>query len=680
MKLPVVTASKHPEPLSEAPSTITVIPRERIVDSGARYLSDLLREVPGVTLRTSFFGEELIEMRGYTSESSSNSVLLLVDGIVRNQPYSGGATLVFDDLALENVERIEVARGPGSSLWGPNAYAGIINVVTRRPGSRVTEARLSAGSWGTWNGSIFHGDRKGDLRYSLFADTYRSDGDDLVIEADALSGLKDAVGAPLSRAPGAAPNRTHYKVTTQVRVDYKDFSFNGGFLRKSFDVFVGNGFAVVDLDRFTNTEAFVNLGWRRGWSASFETEAHFTFTHSREFEDTELGPRAVYPDDTGDGIPEDFSDRGPGWHDIIKTNSWFLELRGSLTDLVVKEDRLDVGLEGRFIDQYHILDVENVDYEGQLFGGRTPWLPHPDWWNTPAEQRVGSANVQYRIKRGRIVLTGGARADAFHTRPTDLANRPGHRTYRFSSFNPRASVVFSPSEATDVRLIFASGFRNPAFREFYNQPTEFGGARLPDLEPERIQAYEVSVGHRISQTLYGRSSLFFNHLTDRLQLVGVSPAGAPFFTNRGEIEGFGGELELLGQWPWGRAFLNYTYLDMEDETGGVAPAMARHKFNLGLRGKWRAFTADAVYHRVGSRQGYNVVDRQLVPDRSFPSYGLLDLKLARESFPVSRASVELIGHNVLDEDYVDPSDRPEIPGEYPREGRSLWLGVRLALD
>ncbi|MFC1854191.1 TonB-dependent receptor domain-containing protein, partial [candidate division CSSED10-310 bacterium] len=408
-----------------------------------------------------------------------------------------------------------------------------------------------------------------------------------------------------------------------------------------------------------------------------------TYAYSEEFEDVEIGRRGVYPDDTGDGEPEDFTARGPGWLDTIKNNSWFAEMRFARKQLWFTRDRIDLGIEYRFIDQYYLMDVENIDYEGDLFGGKTPWTEHPDWWNTPAEQEVFSGYIQYQTLHKFFQITTGVRYDNFRTTPTDLEVRPGYRKYEFRTLNPRATVIVKPTPKTDIKFIYATGFRNPSFREFFNQPAESGDEILPDLKPEKIQSYEISCGYLLRSGTRTRINVFHNDLTDRLQRVAVSATGSPLFTNAGEIKGYGLEFELEQRWKSGYAFFNYTYLDMKDEAGRSITAMAANKFNVGSIVNFKTFSASAWFNFIGERQGRNIEQTEqgpvMIDDRTFPAYGLLNLKVSLRNLPSQGITWELISHNVLDECYKDPADVAEITGEYPREGRSVWLGLRLSL-
>src|ERR1051326_8093528 len=130
-QLKVEAATKTEIPISKAPTSVTVITAKQIRESGARTVPDLLRFVAGVNARWNPM-TQTIDIRGFGENPFSNRVLLLLDGAPFNSGDTGGFPLspAYDFFPIENIKRIEVVRGPGSSLYGENAYWGVINVVT----------------------------------------------------------------------------------------------------------------------------------------------------------------------------------------------------------------------------------------------------------------------------------------------------------------------------------------------------------------------------------------------------------------------------------------------------------------------------------------------------------------------------------------------------------------------
>lgn len=145
----VVTASRIPVPLSAVGSSITVIDREQIEHRESAFAVDLLRNVPGVAISQSgsIGSQTQLRMRG----AEANQILVLIDGIEANDP-AGNAEFAFENLGTWDIDRIEVVRGAQSGLWGSDALAGVINVITRQPNEELSVSGFGeGGAFDTWS-------------------------------------------------------------------------------------------------------------------------------------------------------------------------------------------------------------------------------------------------------------------------------------------------------------------------------------------------------------------------------------------------------------------------------------------------------------------------------------------------------------------------------------------------
>lgn len=128
--LEVTSVARRAEPLSETPAAIHVITRDDIVYSGATSLAETLRLAPGVQLAQVDSNKWAVGIRGFTSRLA-RAQLVLIDGRSVYNPLFAGTYWEAQDALLEDVERVEVVRGPGGTLWGSNAVNGVVNVITR---------------------------------------------------------------------------------------------------------------------------------------------------------------------------------------------------------------------------------------------------------------------------------------------------------------------------------------------------------------------------------------------------------------------------------------------------------------------------------------------------------------------------------------------------------------------
>ena len=146
MKEPVTSVSKKATRLAEAPAAISVITSEDIHRLGITSLPEALRLVPGLAVARTTANEWAITARGFQYEFA-NKLLVLIDGRVVYTPMSGGVFWNAQDVMLEDLDRIEVIRGPGATLWGANAVNGVINIITKH--SADTQGGLVTASAGS---------------------------------------------------------------------------------------------------------------------------------------------------------------------------------------------------------------------------------------------------------------------------------------------------------------------------------------------------------------------------------------------------------------------------------------------------------------------------------------------------------------------------------------------------
>ncbi|AOE49535.1 TonB-dependent receptor [Kangiella sediminilitoris] len=146
-----ITASRFKEQSARLPTSITVITKEDIERSNAIQLAQLLRNVSGVQL-SSTGGKTIVSMRGISAEQSTNNVLIQVDG--RRLNYTDIAAPDLESILVSDIERVEIIRGAASALYGDQAVAGVINIITRSGQTKDSTANLLVGNFGTVQGNV----------------------------------------------------------------------------------------------------------------------------------------------------------------------------------------------------------------------------------------------------------------------------------------------------------------------------------------------------------------------------------------------------------------------------------------------------------------------------------------------------------------------------------------------
>ena len=189
MKEPVTSVSKKATRLAESPAAISVITSDDIRRLGITTLPEALRLVPGLAVARTTANEWAITARGFQYEFA-NKLLVLIDGRVVYTPMSGGVFWNAQDVMLEDLDRIEVIRGPGATLWGANAVNGVINIITKH--SADTQGGLVTASAGTEEQPLasarFGASLSDELSFRVFGKYFHRDG---LVDSDGHSAPGD---------------------------------------------------------------------------------------------------------------------------------------------------------------------------------------------------------------------------------------------------------------------------------------------------------------------------------------------------------------------------------------------------------------------------------------------------------------------------------------------------------
>jgi iron complex outermembrane receptor protein len=163
----VITPSRHLQAVDHSPSTISVITSEEIRASGFTSIPDLLRRIPGMEVTQTTSSEYIVSMRG-DNQLLANKLLVLIDGRSVNEELEDLLFWNSFPIGLEEIERIEIVRGPGSAIWGANAFDGVVNIISKRPADiEGTHFFLSGGEVGNAGASIIHAGSRGSIDYKI---------------------------------------------------------------------------------------------------------------------------------------------------------------------------------------------------------------------------------------------------------------------------------------------------------------------------------------------------------------------------------------------------------------------------------------------------------------------------------------------------------------------------------
>ena len=242
----IVTSSRLNQTQAEVGSSISVITADNMETLGFDFVVDAIASAPGVTVNQngSFGGQSSVRIRGAASEQT----LVLIDGVTVNDPSSPGGGLDFARLDTDSIEKIEILKGPQSTLWGSDAIGGVVSIITKRPEQGFgANAFAEYGSFNTIRGgaSVNGGSAKGDFRLAVSAiDT------DGISKADEINGNTEDDGYKSYTVSGRGGINLPIDGRIDVTARYTDAT-------TEFDSFVfGNQGNVGDGDEMTESKEF----------------------------------------------------------------------------------------------------------------------------------------------------------------------------------------------------------------------------------------------------------------------------------------------------------------------------------------------------------------------------------------------------------------------------------------
>jgi iron complex outermembrane receptor protein len=636
----LVTATKRSTPLRNAPAIATVITADEIRNMGARNLLDVLKMVPGIGISTTEYGSNMIEVRGIRT-TFNEKILLLIDGHSMNKTSSGsGLYLLADTLPVENIKQIEVVRGPGSALYGSNAFMATVNIITRDADDiDGLEAKISGGSFdtfkGTLTGAVEYGDR---LAASGSFDIYRTNGPKLRIESDVLR----------STAFSNAPGTVHLDVEQTegfLKLLYGDFTFRGHYLGVKKGFFIGMGYALTnDTQNYYDTDNYWGeLAYSRKIATTLSATLKVSYDHYQQ---------QPYVKSLPDGYNNSFPEGKIG-HPLVQDQSINAELQLDWDPF--PGNHIIAGVVSESMKQYDVRRIANFN---PLTGAYLGSLQEVANWNKDAERQTTSLYLQdeWRLL-DKVALTAGVRYDHY----SDFGG----------TVNPRAGLVWNALDNVDLKLLYGQAFRAPSFVEMYNINT-VSNAGNPNLKPERIATYEASAAVRFSRAFNLDLNYFYSAIDDLIVRDGsVTPTS---FNNAGKAvtqgveAGLHGAFDLL-QWKTTYAWQaprddltkqRLAYVPTHRATASLSYALTRY-LNLHSDLRW-----------TGPRPRDTGDTRGEMPD-----YTTVDLALTAHNF-LEGLEIQVAVFNLFDKRYSDPDTSgaaQKIPGDFPREGISLQANL-----
>jgi iron complex outermembrane receptor protein len=633
-ELTVQAATKTEIPISKAPGSVSVITAQQIRESGAQSIPELLRLVAGVNVRWNPM-VQTIDIRGFGQNPFTSRVLLLIDGVPYNSWNKGGFPQHpgFDFFMLQNIKRIEILRGPGSALYGENAYWGVINIVSISgedlEGGKI---RVAGGDLLSQSLDIAYGKSVGKGSFLVSGRLFRGQ---LPVRFWFDEADSEVEGSDI-----------------QLKGTYGNVEFS--YYRHEDDVEGFNQAGFIPGTRFRSAEEISQTVDIFALKFSHEWNDRISFAGDVSFAQRE-GSRCA----SCHAAPQN-----PAFENTVDHGS---QLIGDFRINWKPSERHDLllGVEGRRVDT----------------GDHTDELLRPE--DTTADVVLDytkfAAYVQDQISFAddRFRLTLGARFDGSN----DLFD---------SEISPRLAAVYTPNDRVVLRGGWSTAFRFPNFSELYQNSwflsLDFGPVATPfqvfqpnpELEPEQIRTIDIGGDFRLNPTTSLKVDLFHSEVKDFMVLSfnGGGPTRLQVQNHPDDGELFGAEVELRFR-PSEKftGVINYSYQETDRGDSSLVTTDGRplelvyapeNKVNLGAYfGPFAGFRGSIEAQWRDERLGpsfWNFASGGRQPG-VLDSYTLLNLKLSWDA-PVSlgRAGrglrLSVYGKNLLDEDDVSETFLP----------------------
>ncbi|MCW8879660.1 MAG: TonB-dependent receptor [Kangiellaceae bacterium] len=646
--------------IHKAPSVATVITAAEIEAMGADTIYEVLETVTGIHIYPSNLDrmKPNFSIRGlHTAENPQT--LVLVNGIRTTYEYTGSRWQQFN-LGVNIIERIEVIRGPGSAVYGADAFSGVINIITKgESGKKSSDFGIKFGSFETKSGWFNYSESSEKLNYSFNVQWYETAGDDSrIVDTDAMHSLGLDF---LSNAPG--PLDTRYdSFDFHTQLSYENLYLHGWYLKSEGGAGAGAAQALSLYDIETVESLTLAVGYKLSNSEELKMDikgyyqTHDDDTYFVIFPPGMALPRAF----DAQGVPSAFTVFTDGVigrpiaHETYLGVNWVSTYSGIQDHLF----RTELGYRKSEAKPEElknfgpgVLDGTEDFRDGSLVNVRG--TPHIYMFDQERELYFLSFQDEWHLADD-WELTTGIRYDDY----SDFG----------STVNPRVALVWQTKHNLTTKFLYGEAFRAPSFQELYaiNNPVVIGN---PNLEPEKIRTYEVVWDYRpgFDWQLIGN---FYMYSSEDLITYVPQQDGTNVAQNTAKQDGTGAELEI--RWKYSEKIdlkFGYAWQNAEDAENNQEIADAPGQM-IDFSLNWKL--TDDLNMYFDTRW---IIDRNRLSTDSrlkIKDYNWTNVSLKYQVTP--NFDTQLTIRNLADSDAFEPSDG-QILGDYPLEERGVWFAM-----
>ncbi|WP_128914441.1 TonB-dependent receptor plug domain-containing protein [Granulicella sibirica] len=621
-RVEVFTASRHLQAVQAAPASVTLVTAKEIREHGYRTLADVLQGVRGFFI-TNDRNYSSIGVRGFARPGDFNTrILLLVDGHRLNDNIYDEAMIGREfPIDVDLIDRIEIIRGPVSSLYGSNALFGVINIFTRR-GRDVGGFELSSSiaSLHSEQGRITYGRKFNKAEVLISGSFYGSRG-------------HNALFYPEFDSPQTGDGVARHADDEQVgsalaTVSFHDFTLRSVFGTREKGIPTGAYGTIFGNSgtRTTDSHGYVDLQYEHTVANSWIVMArgfydrygyHGTYIYPSQDDPAQISPEA----DFGDG-------RWAGGE-------------VQLTKTVLSRNRVVAGFEFR----------DNLRQNQQTYD-LNPYTPDLDDRRTSF---VAAPYLQDEVTLTKsLILNAGLRYDYYSSTR--------------ASVDPRVALIFRPYQGTAVKLMYGEAFRAPNNYEKYYAVAP--NVANPEIQPEKIRTTEGVWEQELPAHLSASVSVFYSRMDGLITQAVGTDSDSLIYQNLQQVNSVGAELEVRQEPVRGTQWVvSYSSQGTKDSDTGQflsnSPrSLAKVSFTQKLPVANLKAGFDAQYRsRIITLSG-----------SSISPYTLVNATLLGRSIG-KHGELSLSAYNLLNKSYSDPASGANTQQAIPQDGRSLRVQI-----
>jgi outer membrane receptor for ferrienterochelin and colicins len=618
----VYGASKYEQKVTEAPSSVTIINSEEIKKYGHRSLSDILKSIVSFSV-TYDRNYDYIGVRGFNRPGDYNTrILLLIDGHRLNDTIYDSA-LIDAGLPVDIIDRIEFIRGPGSSLYGSNAFFAVINIITRQGlDLQGIEVSGEVASFDTYRGGFSLG-KELDNGFDLIVSGSMSDsnGQDLFYREfnDPSSDNGDAERCDYSR--------DHSLFT---KFSYRGFAFEAAYFSVTKGIPTASYGTVFNDSRSQTTDdrGFANLNYGAPFGSASEIKAQVSYNYNHY--------KGLYLYDNPPVTVNKDKSWGSWWGGELKFISKF-----------IRGNTISLGSEFR-----------NNFRQDQKTYDKSPYFLY---LNDKRESTIWAFYLQDEVTLMKnLTLNAGIRYDHYE-------NFGG-------STNPRLALIFHPYQETFLKFLYGKAFRAPSAYELYYDDGDSTLKANPALDPETIHTYELVLEHFFKKDVFMTVSGYYYKIKNLINQQTDPADGLLVYRNIEEIEAKGVEVALKGKWKGLEGTISYALQEAENaQTGERLTNSPEHIATLNLIVPlFREKLFLSVEEQYMSK-------RTTLASRYADAFFITNLTLFSQKLA---KGVEVSGsvYNLFDEEYSDPASGEHVQDTIEQDGVNFRFKVTYLFD